>query len=120
MCPSSRIEYVSAPGETRTITTVDPASISAQDNDGGTIVPSVFPPTFTVNADQLGHQEVTVTASDQAGNSDVCTFDIDVQGEMTYVMENHTLCQWHKDNCKNLEWRICLKVLFMLCNCPLL
>ncbi|XP_071129049.1 uncharacterized protein [Mytilus edulis] len=78
-CPPSRIEYVSAPGETRTITTVDPASISAQDNDGGTIVPSVFPTTFTVNANQLGHQEVTVTASDQAGNTDVCQFDIDVQ-----------------------------------------
>lgn len=85
LCPPSRIEYVSATTETREITTVDPAAISATDNIGVVFPITVNPLKFTASATNLGKQVVTVTAYDDAGNSDTCKFEILVQGTFLIV-----------------------------------
>ena len=84
-CPPSRIEYVSATAETREITTVNPATIPVSDNIGVVTPVTVNPLKFTASASNLGKQVVTVTAYDEAGNSDTCRFEILVQGTFLRV-----------------------------------
>lgn len=83
-CPQSKIEYVTAEGETREITTVNPNDVNVQDN-GNIASITIDPPTFTASSSSLGKQLVVVTAYDTAGNSDRCSFEIVVRGLFVWL-----------------------------------